>query len=190
MIQIATPTPLYLLPPTNEIFSNVNDKIVVQNLPSLLVAHTLLDDTTKRTINDNETIASNNSNTKEREGDDDDDKDDNEIEWILDMCCAPGGKTSHLASLILHPSKNGPPNRNDITNPLHHHNVRRRITSKIIACDKSQIKICHVRDTLQRLHCDDMVIPIVLDTTKCVVEGMHSSLLKVSKRNCSRKQPT
>ena len=44
MVQIATPSMSYMLPPTNEILSNCHDRIVVQNLPSLLVAHTLLED--------------------------------------------------------------------------------------------------------------------------------------------------
>ena len=147
IIQRSTPTMSNVLPPTNEIFSNYDDIIVVQNLPSLLVAHTLLDDimTLDRT-------GSNNIG--------------NDVEWILDMCCAPGGKTSHLASLL---SRQGRTKHSHTTPGTQ---CRRPIT-RIIACDKSQSKILQVRDTFKKLHCDDIITPIVLDTTKCVLPSIE-----------------
>ena len=98
-------------------------------------------------------------------------EEEEEVEWILDMCCAPGGKTSHLASLVSS------------------HAIQPRPRVRIIACDKSQSKVLQVRDTLQKLHCDTIVIPLVLDTTKCVLPSFELpdsevvSLTKVGHRN-------
>ena len=158
MVQIATPSMSYMLPPTNEILSNCHDRIVVQNLPSLLVAHTLLEDAV--------TITTTIDGTSQGE-----EEEEEEVEWILDMCCAPGGKTSHLASLVSS------------------HAMQPRPRVRIIACDKSQSKVLQVRDTLQKLHCDTIVIPLVLDTTKCVLPSFEIqdsdvvSLTKVGHRN-------
>jgi 16S rRNA methyltransferase RsmB/F len=141
MIQIATPSVSYLLPPINEILSHLDDTLVVQNLPSLLVAHTLLDDEISPVPTSHETHAPLTTSILQEE-------------WILDMCCAPGGKTSHIASLLL---------VKDQSNST----VMKRKLGGIVACDKSRTKVLQVRDTIRKLRCTT-VIPIILDTTKCV----------------------
>mmetsp|Transcript_17380 Transcript_17380/g.36703 ORF Transcript_17380/g.36703 Transcript_17380/m.36703 type:complete len:552 (+) Transcript_17380:218-1873(+) len=67
---------------------------------------------------------------------------------ILDMCCAPGGKTSHLASLM----------NND---------------GFIIACDKSRKKMISVRDFFQSMGAT-CIIPLALDSTKSLLELQSS----------------
>ena len=62
---------------------------------------------------------------------------------ILDMCAAPGGKTSHVASLAL-------PH-----------------LPRIVACDKSRRKILAARDLFQRHGFANHITPLALDTTKC-----------------------
>ena len=57
--------------------------------------------------------------------------DPNPGEKILDMCAAPGGKTSHLASILRYKSSNA-----NISN-----SEAQICQPKIIACDKSQNKI-------------------------------------------------
>ena len=96
-----------VLPPLHNVLP---DKMMLQNLPSVLVAHTLHPQP-------------------------------NDV--ILDMCAAPGGKTSHLASLV----------NNDAT---------------IIACDKSRKKILQARDTFKRFGAT-CIVPLALDTTKCLL---------------------
>ena len=64
---------------------------------------------------------------------------------IIDMCAAPGGKTSHVASLV----------RNDAT---------------IIACDKSRKKMLTAQ-TMFREHGATCVTALALNTTACVLEG-------------------
>lgn len=63
-------------------------------------------------------------------------------ETILDMCCAPGGKTSHIASLV----------NND---------------AFIVAIDKSRKKMLSVRDFFAKMGAT-CIVPLALDTTKCV----------------------
>jgi 16S rRNA C967 or C1407 C5-methylase (RsmB/RsmF family)/predicted ribosome-associated RNA-binding protein Tma20 len=63
-------------------------------------------------------------------------------EVILDMCCAPGGKTTQVASLM-----------NDI--------------GLIIACDKSRRKIISCRDFFQ-VHAS-CIVPLALDSTKALL---------------------
>ena len=96
-----------LLPSMNGILSN---KIMLQNLPSILVAHAL--------------------NPRRKD-------------VIVDLCCAPGGKTSHVASLV----------NNDAI---------------IVAIDKSRKKMKSVKKFF-----DDMgascITPLALDSTKCVL---------------------
>jgi len=60
---------------------------------------------------------------------------------ILDMCSAPGGKTSHLASLV----------RNEAI---------------IVACDKSKKKVTAAKDLFTRMGAS-CITPLALDATKC-----------------------
>jgi 16S rRNA methyltransferase RsmB/F len=145
MVQIALPLLVttgsagaaYLLPSMNEVLLPLHDSIVVQNLPSIVVAHALLEDDvpSDRLMRQNGVAAE-------------------PGEWILDMCCAPGGKTSHVASLCRQRGRNA-----------------RDGPVTIVACDKSRKKILQVREFLQRLGClaDQLVVPLVLDTTQCVL---------------------
>ncbi len=102
-----------LSPPMNDILSS---KIMLQNLPSILVAHIL--------------------QPKPKE-------------IIIDLCCAPGGKTSHCASLV----------KNDAT---------------IIACDKSRKKVNAAKEFFIKMDAS-CIIPLVLDTTKCVLDEDDSN---------------
>ncbi len=97
-----------LLPSMNGILSN---KIMLQNLPSILVAHVL------------------NPQPKD---------------VIIDMCCAPGGKTHHVASLV----------DNDAT---------------IVACDKSRKKMRSAKKFFEGMGAT-CIIPIVMDSTKCILD--------------------
>jgi 16S rRNA methyltransferase RsmB/F len=143
MFQIAAPfeTPRsnasYLLPSMNNILLTLHDSIVVQNLPSMVVAHVLLEDE----------LWSHSTAIRNEESD--------SREWILDMCCAPGGKTSHVASLCRQRGGKHP----------------RGGSYTIVACDKSRKKIVQVREFLRKLGCleDLLVIPLVLDSTQCVL---------------------
>ena len=93
-------------PPMNGILGN---KMILQNLPSVVVAHAL---------------------------------DPQPGEVILDMCCAPGGKTTHLASLM-----------ND--------------TGLIVACDKSRKKVISCREFFEaNASC---IVPLALDSTKALL---------------------
>jgi 16S rRNA C967 or C1407 C5-methylase (RsmB/RsmF family)/predicted ribosome-associated RNA-binding protein Tma20 len=95
-----------VLPPLHDVLPK---EMMLQNLPSVVVAHTL---------------------------------DPQPHEVILDMCAAPGGKTSHLASLV---------NNNAF----------------IVACDKSRKKILTAQETF-KLFGATCIIPLALDTTKCL----------------------
>lgn len=92
--------------PMNGVLGN---KMILQNLPSVVVAHAL----------------------NPQPGD-----------VILDMCCAPGGKTTHLASLM-------------------------KDTGLIIACDKSRKKIISARDFFQAN--SSCIVPLALDSTKALL---------------------
>jgi len=67
---------------------------------------------------------------------------------ILDMCAAPGGKTSHLASVV--------------------HNQ-----ATIVACDKSRKKMVSARAWFERLGAT-CITPLALDSTDCVQPSLHS----------------
>lgn len=100
MTQIAGPS----LPALNGVLTG---KIMLQNLPSALVAHIL---------------------------------DPQKGDVILDMCSCPGGKTSHIASLI----------GND---------------GLVIACDKGKKKMIEARDFFKSMNAT-CIVPISTDSTK------------------------
>ena len=102
-------------PPLPPLYGILPDKMMLQNLPSILVGHTL--------------------NPKP-----------NDV--ILDMCSAPGGKTSHLASLV----------RNKVI---------------IVACDKSKKKITAAKELFLRMGAT-CITPLALDATNCCI-GTDSS---------------
>lgn len=62
---------------------------------------------------------------------------------ILDMCSAPGGKTTHVASLV----------RNDAT---------------IVACDRSRRKMVSAREFFRTMGAA-CITPLALDSTSCVI---------------------
>jgi 16S rRNA C967 or C1407 C5-methylase (RsmB/RsmF family)/predicted ribosome-associated RNA-binding protein Tma20 len=98
-----------LSPPMNGILSN---KMMLQNLPSILVAHVL---------------------------------EPREADIIADLCCCPGGKTSHVASLV----------KNNAT---------------IVAMDKSRKKVKSVKTFFENVGAS-CITPLALDSTKCVLDG-------------------
>ena len=89
---------------------------MLQNLPSLIVGHALMDGKSTKS---------------------------SAFELILDMCAAPGGKTTHIASLL---SKKG--------------------GGTVIAIDKSQNKVNRVLDNCRRFGVDSYVEALVRDSTK------------------------
>jgi 16S rRNA C967 or C1407 C5-methylase (RsmB/RsmF family) len=98
-------------PPLPPLYGVLPDKMMLQNLPSVLVGHAL--------------------NPKP-----------NDV--ILDMCSAPGGKTSHLASLV----------RNEAV---------------IVACDKSKKKVAAAKELFMRMGAS-CITPLALDATNCCAE--------------------
>lgn len=76
-------------------------------------------------------------------------------EVILDMCSAPGGKSSHLASLV----------RNKAT---------------IVACDQSRKKMVAAKELFQRFGAT-CIVPIALDSTNCVERGVPQDQHKSAK---------
>lgn len=106
-----------ILPPLHGVLSS---KMMLQNIPSVLVAHVL----------------------SPQQGD-----------LILDMCAAPGGKTSHLASLV----------GNNAT---------------IVACDKSRKKMISCRALFGNFGAT-CITPLALDSSHCVVrDGSPSKSVK------------
>jgi len=91
--------------------SILDGKMMLQNLPSVCVAHVL---------------------------------DPQPGEAILDMCCAPGGKTTHVASLM----------KNE---------------GLIVACDKSRKKMVVARDFFRSMGAS-CIVPLALDSTKSLLE--------------------
>mmetsp|Transcript_26128 Transcript_26128/g.57226 ORF Transcript_26128/g.57226 Transcript_26128/m.57226 type:complete len:543 (+) Transcript_26128:186-1814(+) len=100
-------------PPLPPLYGVLPDKMMLQNLPSVLVGHAL--------------------NPKP-----------NDI--ILDMCSAPGGKTSHLASIV-------------------------RNQAVIIACDKSKKKVIVAKDFFARMGAL-CITPLALDATNCCIDDV------------------
>ena len=94
-------------PPLNDCLVG---KMMLQNIPSILVAHAL---------------------------------DPRPKDVIADMCAAPGGKTSHVASLV----------RNDAT---------------IIAMDKSRKKVLKMKSLFGTMGAT-CITPLALDSTKCLL---------------------
>ena len=109
-----------LLPPLNRV---LEDKMMLQNLPSIVVGHAL--------------------NPQRND-------------TILDMCCAPGGKTAHLASLVQNQAE------------------------VIVACDKSKKKIIAAKEMFTKLGAT-CIVPLALDTTNCVDSSLvgHKSVVEV-----------
>ncbi|KAL7521384.1 hypothetical protein ACHAWX_006055 [Stephanocyclus meneghinianus] len=103
MVKLAGPPQ----PPLNGVLVG---KIMLQNLPSVVVAHAL---------------------------------DPKEGDVILDMCCAPGGKTAHVASLIGN-------------------------KGLIIACDKGRKKMTQAREFCQSMGAT-CIVPIAADSTKLLL---------------------
>ncbi|KAL7476604.1 hypothetical protein ACHAW6_002449 [Cyclotella cf. meneghiniana] len=103
MVKLAGPPQ----PPLNGVLVG---KIMLQNLPSVVVAHAL---------------------------------DPKEGDVILDMCCAPGGKTAHVASLIGN-------------------------KGMIIACDKGRKKMTQAREFFQSMGAT-CIVPIAADSTKLLL---------------------
>lgn len=84
-------------------------------------------------------------------------------DFIIDMCCAPGGKTSHLASLV----------RNNAT---------------IIGCDKSRKKVVTARDFFREMGAT-CVTPLAWDSTSCVVrDGSETKSVQEVLSNASVSQ--
>jgi hypothetical protein len=117
-------------------------KFILQNLPSIVTTHALLEDVihgaemNSRTTNYNTSLA------------------------ILDMCCAPGGKTSHIASLL---------KRTYSSNFL------------VVACDKSQKKISEMKIFLRKMNATTHVVPLALDSTSLLIlPNDNSSVTNIS----------
>lgn len=91
--------------------SILEGKMMLQNLPSVCVAHAL---------------------------------DPQPGDFILDMCCAPGGKTTHVASLM-------------------------RNKGLIVACDKSRKKMASAKQFF-KCHGASCIVPLALDSTKSLLE--------------------
>jgi len=106
-------------------------KFMLQNLPSIVTTHALLYDI----IHEKDTIQ-HSINHK------------NKNIVILDMCCAPGGKTSHIASLL---------------KKFYSDNFL------IVACDKSRKKISEMKVFLQKMHATTCVVPLVMDSTNLLI---------------------
>ncbi|VEU34229.1 unnamed protein product [Pseudo-nitzschia multistriata] len=97
-------------PPLPPLYGVLPNKMMLQNLPSVLVGHAL--------------------NPRP-----------NDV--ILDMCSAPGGKASHLASLV-------------------------RNQALIVACDKSKKKVMAAKELFARMGAS-CIIPLALDATNCCI---------------------
>ncbi len=103
-------------PPLPPLYGVLPDKMMLQNLPSILVGHAL-------------------------------NPQPNDI--LLDMCSAPGGKTSHLASLV-------------------------RNQAVIVACDKSKKKVASEKELFERMGAT-CITPLALDATNCCFENAQET---------------
>lgn len=131
-----------ILPPFSGILSK---QMSLQNEPSILVAQTLLSQLSHRLLP---------YEGKKHTG-------DNDQIYILDMCCAPGGKTLHLASIA----------HNYCMNMNHEIDISRNPVVKIIAADKSRKKILAAKEFFEQMDADRIIIPLALDSTKCVYQN-------------------
>jgi hypothetical protein len=109
--------------------------VVLQHQPSIVVGHAL-----------KQSFATDNQTTKIAT---------NDPSYILDMCAAPGGKSSHLASLF--------PN------------------AKVLACDKSRSKMRQCYQRFLKLGIASNVMPLVMDSSKCVLSASLESRCTVDK---------
>lgn len=142
-------------------------KFMLQNVPSALVARALVGDLllldprkNSRTNNNNDIHDNDSSNNNNK----------SQPLQILDMCAAPGGKASHVASLLQTATSR----------------ATTTAAAIIVACDKSRSKVVAMRSLFERLgvlplpssdNNDNNVklIPLVLNTTRCVLSGSPSS---------------
>jgi hypothetical protein len=172
----ANHNPHRLLPPLTEILSSspgLERDWHCQNLPSMTVPLALLLDSTS-TVNVN-----NSSNVANTQDGDKKNGDMSEEFAVLDMCCAPGGKTSHLASLLF---------RLEERDGLFLDTNVPQDTAKImlVACDKSRRKVIQARDvTWKRLGCSHCITPLALDTTKAVLTVDSNTPLGHRRRSVS-----
>lgn len=134
------------LPPMHAILSpsrrRSSSDFILQNLPSIVVAHVLWP---PPMVNGVVAVGASATTTTTAEDH------DHDVVVLLDMCAAPGGKTSHLASLL----QQDP----------------RWATVTIVACDRSRHKMVQARQLFQRLGCDHTITSLALDTTHCVVRS-------------------
>ena len=75
-------------------------------------------------------------------------------EFVLDMCAAPGGKTSHLASLI----------------PK---------SCRIVACDKSKQKVQAMVKRFEALQCSNSIVAVKADSTRILDQNETRSVHEV-----------
>lgn len=110
--------------------------MLLQNVPSALVAHVLLQDDD---WNDDHASPSCSAGSQKSKL------------MILDMCAAPGGKASHVAALAAPGS------------------------ALVVACDKSRRKVVAMRQLFQRLGVSHNTVPLMLNTTQCVIDNGKST---------------
>jgi len=151
---------------------------LLQNVPSAVVAHALVGDllvssSSSLDAQQHPTKSTNNSNNKPL--------------MILDMCAAPGGKASHVASLLRTAAAATAATASPAPATI------------IVACDKSRSKVVAMRTLFQRLGVmttttttttsrsnnnnngnNINIIPLVLNTTQCVLQSSSSTQQSVA----------